>query len=270
MLDTTPRQEIARRIIRHTVRSPQAISIAVVAILGFVFNITLAGLPALLWLLLGVLGIVAMLAANLSDTTTVATVLDSLTSTQYDVATIKNPRSRQGLEQAIEYVESIKTAARTKSGGMGVRLDSTASQINDWVGHIFILARRIDLYEEDSLLRRDLARVPHELKTLQQRAHVETDSRIRADLEASMKLYQTHLDQLRQLETAIKRATIQLDNTMAALGTIYAQVQLLDARQIDSGGTARLRQNIASEINLLKDTIDTIDDVQQHSLHATA
>lgn len=270
MLDTTPRQQILRHIIRDTVRSPQSVSIVVVAMLGFVFNISIAGVPALVWLLLGGVGIVAMLAANLSDANTVSAVLDTMASTQYDPSTIKNPRSRQRLEQAIEYADSIKAAARVKSGGMGVRLDTTASQINDWVGHIFILAKRIDLYEEDSLLRRDLARVPHELKTLQQRTLAETDPRIKTDLEASIKLYQTHLDQLRQLETAIKRATIQLDNTMAALGTIYAQVQLLDARQIESGGAERLRQNITSEINLLKDTIDTIDDVQQHSLHATA
>ncbi len=270
MLDLTPRQQVVRHVVHDTLYSPQAISLLLVAGLGLVFNVQILGLSSFFWLILGVLGITALLIANLRDDSTIAAVLDSIASAQHDADTIKNPRSRQRLQQAIEYATGIKTVAQSKRGGMGTRLDTTASQMNDWVGHIYTLARRIDLYEEDSLLRRDLARVPHELKTLQQRLQTEADPRLQADLEASIKLYQTHAEHLHQLETSIKRATIQLDNTLASLGTIYAQVQLLDTRQLDSGGTERLHQSIAGEINLLKDTIESIDDVRQHSLHATA
>lgn len=267
--ETTPRQRIVGHVVRNTFQSPQALSLMLVVILGLVFNVTVLGVSAVVWLLIGFIGIMAMLVANLRDDATVAAVLDSMSTSQIDVASIKNPRSRQRLQQATEYATSIKSAARAAGGGMAARLDTTANQISNWVGHIFMLARRIDLYEADSLLRRDLARVPHELKTLQQRAQAETNPHLKADLEASMQLYQTHLDQLRQLETAIKRATIQLDNTLAALGTVYAQVQLLDTRQLDGSRAERLRQSITSEINLLKDTIDSIDDVRQQSLHTT-
>lgn len=267
---TPHRQQILYQIALDTIKSPQALSLLLVTFLGALFGISFFSLPAMLWLLVGIVGVVAIFIANLNDAPFVATVFDRLTYERYDLTSIKNIRSRQRLEQALAYASGIKEAAHTAHGSMAMRLDITADQINDWVEHIYTLAKRIDIFEKDTLLRRDLARVPHELQTLQQRAQTETEPHIKKELETSIQLYQNQLEQLKRLELAIKRATIQLDNTLAALGTIYAQVQLLDVRQSDSGSIERLRQNIVHEISLLKDTIDSIDEVQQQSLHAMA
>lgn len=266
MLETPPRQKIYRHIVADTARSPQAISLILVAFLGLLFNPF--GIPGLLWVVFGLAGIVSLIFASLTDANVINNAFNTMTNAEFEVDSIQNPRSRQRLQQALEYVSSIRQTAQKASGGARVRLESTADELSRWASHIHTLARRIDLYEEDSLLRRDLARVPYELKTIQQRLNTETDERIVADLQASQKMYETHLAHLQQLETAIKRATIQLDNTLASVGTVYAQVQLLDARQVDGGRSERLRQDIHNEIDLLKDTIESIDDVQQQSLHA--
>jgi hypothetical protein len=152
---------------------------------------------------------------------------------------------------------------------MRVQLNTTASELNEWVAQIYKIARRIDMFEENSLLSRDLARVPDELKILEQRLDSEDDPTLREELQESIRLRETQLENLKTLEKNIKRADIQLDNTVAALGTIFAQVQLLDARDVDSRRTDRLRQSIRDEVSSLRDTVDAIDDVHQSSGLAT-
>lgn len=106
--------------------------------------------------------------------------------------------------------------------------------------------------------------VPHDLKDLQRRLARETDPAVRAELEEAIQTKETQLANLRTLENNIKRADIQLDHTLSALGTVYAQVQLIDARDVDSARTRRLQDEIREEVLSLADTIAAIDEVQNY------
>jgi len=59
----------------------------------------------------------------------------------------------------------------------------------------------------------------------------------------------------------MKRAGIQLYNTLAALGTLYAQVQVIDSKDMDSARARRLRDEIHDEVAELQDTILAMDEV---------
>jgi hypothetical protein len=267
--DSSVERRIRNKMIQSAVLSPQTATIVLVALVAFALNVSVLGLPAVLWLLMGLIGVVGFVVASLSDETLVESVLQDMARTQFNPAEIKNTRARQRVQQALEYLENIRTVAQQRGGAMRIQLNTTASELNDWVEQVYRIARRIDMYEENSLLSRDRARVPDELKLLQQRLEGESEPTIRAELEESIRLRQTQLENLRALETNIKRADIQLDNTVAALGTIFAQVQLLDARDVDSSRTVRLRQSIREEVASLRDTVEAIDDVQQASTLAT-
>jgi hypothetical protein len=89
-------------------------------------------------------------------------------------------------------------------------------------------------------------------------------------LEETIRLKETQLSNLKMLETNVKRADIQLDNTLTALGTVYAQVQLLDSKEVDGRRAHRLRQEIQDEVLSLKDTIEALDDVQATSSYAVS
>ena len=80
-------------------------------------------------------------------------------------------------------------------------------------------------------------------------------------------MHETQLNTLRALETKIRRADVQLDNTVAALGTIFTQIQLLDAKEVDGRRANRLREEIRDEVSALKDTIEALDDVQAESTY---
>jgi hypothetical protein len=59
----------------------------------------------------------------------------------------------------------------------------------------------------------------------------------------------------------MERAELQLDDTLSAMGTIYAQMQLIGAKDIDSGRAQRLRQDIADQVHSLHDIVQTMDEV---------
>ena len=59
------------------------------------------------------------------------------------------------------------------------------------------------------------------------------------------------------------RAELQLENTLTALGTVYSQALLLDARDMDSTKTQRLRDNISEQVASLNDLQSSLDEVYQ-------
>ena len=63
----------------------------------------------------------------------------------------------------------------------------------------------------------------------------------------------------------MRRADLQLDNTLAALGTLYAQMQVIDTKDLDSARARRLREEIHDEVAELEDTIVAMDEVYSSS-----
>jgi len=56
-------------------------------------------------------------------------------------------------------------------------------------------------------------------------------------------------------------AEFQLENTLAALGTLYTQLQLIGAKDVDSGRTQRLQEDITEQIASLQDIAEAMDEV---------
>lgn len=266
----TPAKRVYWTLIRSALTSPQSMMMLFVALLGMIFGVGIFGLPSAAWLAFAALGIFAYTVATLSDGQMVDQTLNRLFVQQFNPADIQNGRARQRLQQALEYVENLQRLGAQQGGAMRLQIEGTTNEIKDWLEQIYKIARRIDLYEENSLINRDRARVPDELKMLRQRFEIETDERVKAELQNTIRLRETQLTNLKALETNIKRADIQLDNTVAALGTIYAQVQLLDAKEVDGRRAGRVREQIRDEILSLKDTIEALDDVQSMNMLAGA
>jgi len=105
----------------------------------------------------------------------------------------------------------------------------------------------------------------HKLTNLRRRLQKEQDPGVRAELEEAIQTKEAQLANLRNLENYIKRADIQLDHTLSALGTVYAQVQLIDSKDLDSAPARRLQQDIRDEVLSLQDTISAIDEVQSYT-----
>ncbi len=221
------------------------------------------------WLIFGAVAEALYLGATVSDPRAAQRAVDAMLTEHYDPDDIRNPRARERLRRALEYRRLIAEAARRHSGAMRVSLEATASEINDWVALIYTLARRLDEFEENSVLARDRRLVPHDLTNLRRRLRTEQSPAVRAELEEAIQAKELQLANLRALEERVKRAEIQLDQTLSALGTVYAQVQVIDSRGADRARTERLQEDIHEEVSSLADLIAAIDEVQNYRLSSS-
>ncbi len=216
------------------------------------------------WLVFGAVAEVLYLGATVSDPDANQKIVSEMLSERFDPNDIRNPAARDRLKRALEYQRLIVETSRRFTGPTRRSIEATADEVSDWVEQIYHLAKRLDSFEENPIINRDRRMVPHDLKDLQRRLARETDPVVRAELEEAIQTKETQLANLRTLENNIKRADIQLDHTLSALGTVYAQVQLIDARDVDSARTRRLQDEIREEVLSLADTIAAIDEVQNY------
>ena len=56
-------------------------------------------------------------------------------------------------------------------------------------------------------------------------------------------------------------AEFQLENTLAALGTLHTQLQLIGAKDVNSGRPQCLEEDIAEQITSLQDIAEAMDEV---------
>jgi hypothetical protein len=222
------------------------------------------------WLVFGALAEAVYLGVSITDPNAAHRAVDRMLTQRYDPNHIRNPLARERLKRALEYRRLIGEAAANHTGAMRRSIENTAVEINDWIEQIYLLARRMDSFEENDIIGRDRRMVPHDLKTLRRRLEAEESPDVRAEMEEAIQTKETQLANLRSLENNIKRADIQLDHTLSALGTVYAQMQLIDSKDLDSARAQRLQQEIHDEVMSLQDTISAIDEVQNYQRYATS
>lgn len=271
--DLNPREEMRQRATRAMLadaffRWESAATIALTMLLAFF----LPTLPAPFewwqwwyWLIGGLLAEGALIVAHLTDPQSAQQALSRLFVEHFDPRTIRNRVARERLEKALEYRTRMAELVAQQSGAMRLSFQETLDEIDDWIENIYRLARRMDVFEDDAILARDRRAVPDELRKLRQRLSMETGESVRAELEEAIQLKEQQLANLNKVGDNMKRADIQLDNTLAALGTLYAQMQVIDTKDLDSARARRLRDEIHDEVTELEDTILAMDEVYSTS-----
>lgn len=218
--------------------------------------------PAWGWAALGVLGVAGMMVSSLTDPEHNRQVVTELFLQEFTTAGIADRAIRTKLEQALDYFRRIQTAVQTQKGGvMRDRLGDTVNQINDWLANMFQLARRLDAYRRDEIIKRDMKSVPAEISGYRQRLNLERDQSVRQQMEAAINARTTQWEALDRLDNMMEKAEFQLEQSLAALGTIYPQVQLIGARDVDSSRTQRLHDDISNQVHTLNDLVSSINEV---------
>ena len=216
------------------------------------------------WLALGGVAEAVLIATTLADPEATEQALAEDFEREYDLRNIRNRVSRERLQDAFEYRRNMLKLADVARGAMRTRQRALISGINDWIAHMYNLANRIDYFENNNLAARDLQQVPRKIQHVKRRLSVETDSGTTHDLQQQLSLLQRQLVSLEASASIIKRAEIQLESTLSALGTVYAQMSLLGTNVTKSSRGQRLSIEIKEEIDKLQDTIDAMNDVQLH------
>jgi hypothetical protein len=216
------------------------------------------------WPLLGVLGLAGICYSSLADAEANARVVLELLQQQFDPRKIRDEALRREVESALTYQQRIETQVRRQRAGvLRDRLEDTANQLSDWIANIYRLAMTLDTYRRDELLAQERESVPREIEKLSARRDREHDIGVREELERVLEGKGKQWQTLRTLDTRMKQAELRLDQTMTALSTVYSQMQLIGARDVESGRAERLEADIREEIDQLDDLISSIDEISE-------
>lgn len=245
-------------------RWESAVVIALVILLAFFLPQPFPWWQAWYWVVGGVVAELALVYSSFVDPDVGARVVADMLRETFNPQRLRNPANQSRVEKAFQYRAQIEAAIRShREGILREHLQQTAQGIDAWITQIYALAERLDAYQSDAIIAQDMKAVPQSLQTLQARLKSEDDAAVRAQLQETIRDKQAQLDSLRNLENIMERADSQLEGTLSALGTVYAQIQYIGAKDIDSGRAQQLRQEIADRVAGLQDLVSSMDEAYQ-------
>jgi hypothetical protein len=225
-----------------------------------------AGGFSLLWALaalgVGLLIEAVIFFSSVTDEEENARVVAALLRDQYQPKNLRSRKLKTQLNKALEYQGLITTTVqRTRSEVLRDRLIRATEPVDDWIEAIYRLSTRLDAYEQNQVIKRDLRSVPLAVDDFKKRLAQEDDPTVKATLRNTIADKERQWEHLSDLQNTMDKAQYQLESTMAALGTVYAQVQAIDLRGAEKGRAERLRQEIDDQVTQLQDLSEAMDEV---------
>jgi hypothetical protein len=164
-------------------------------------------------------------------------------------------------ERAAAYRRRIQTIVRKRRAGpIADLLAAILPKLERWEERVGQLADRLASFETDSIIQRDVKEVPNDIARLERQMETETDPEIDQQITRTLAAYREHQAQLEALVRMMRRTRLQLDDSLAAMGTIYSQVQVVDAMDIDSSRAAQIGEEIQEQVDHLNDLLSALTD----------
>jgi len=162
------------------------------------------------WLIGGAIAAGGFVFSTMNDPQAIQEAIAAQFERQYDLNQIKNRVSRQRLEEAMEYRRNMMTLGQRAKGSMKMSLMQTVDDVNDWIEHMYSLARHIDSFESNELVERDRRMVPQQLEKARARMEREESPEVRRELERQVNQLEQQLANLNATVNGVRRAEIQL------------------------------------------------------------
>jgi chromosome segregation ATPase len=106
-----------------------------------------------------------------------------------------------------------------------------------------------------------LKTVPDAIQKLEGQVASETDARVKGRLEQTLQTRQNQLATLERLQSSMRQAEVQLESTVASLGTIYSQVLTAQStNQVADYG--HLATEVTEQVHQLQDQIEALEEVK--------
>ena len=178
-------------------------------------------------------------------------------------APAKNNRA-DTLQRAAQYRTRIETLVKQKKGSpMANHLAQIVPKLSRLQAHLQQLVNRLNDFEADPVLQRDIRDVPAAILRLESQLAAETNPQVRHEIVEALDRHKEHKRQLDALATIMRRTELDIDETLAAIGAIYSQLQIIGAKDIDSQRANRLSADVNEQANRLGDLLNAMDDVYE-------
>jgi hypothetical protein len=228
------KQQIQKSVLSYAFFRPEsAVVIAITIIFVGLSLLNLSWFPGKwwLWLLFGLISEALIMLTTLRDDRLYKQVMDKMFHQEFDINTLRNPDLRQKLSKALEYRDSIvKEIEREEEPVLDDYLSNVAHRLEDWIAQVYHLAQGLDVYRYDPVIARDMEAVPKELERFEKLLTREKESPVRGEMEKTVAIKRSQWDTLKNLRDTMAKAQLQLENTLAAMSTVYTQVVLLGAK----------------------------------------
>lgn len=239
-------------------------NIVVSGFLGVFFSWLLAAPLFIIWLIAQIILIYLAAHNEKSHARVVAEMLRP--RVEFNPETIQNPNIRAKVNEALKYWELIDTTVNKSSEvSMRNRFERTTQEVTHWLQAVYDLARRIDRFELNSVIRQDLERVPKEIRTLEGKLALEDSPEVSKQLERTIADKKRQLQTMQNLKDNMEKAHYQLDSTISSLGTIYSQLLLVGSKDEEGNRVNRLQSEISEQVQRLEDLAEVMDEVYQKS-----
>ena len=250
-------------------RWESAVIIALTLVISAFFALpALIGLFPWLWAFIalgaGFLVEVAIFISSLTDEEDNARVVAAMLREQYNPKRVRSQALQAQLDKALEYQGLIANTIRhARENVLRDRLARATEPVGDWIEAIYRLATRLDTYEMNQVIKQDLRSVPLAVENFKKRLAQEDDPTVQETLRNTIADKERQWEQLSKLQNTMEKAAYQLESTLAALGTVYAQLQTIDVRAAEKGSADQLRQEIGEQVAQLQDLSEAMDEVYQ-------
>jgi len=257
------RERVKRALVMNALTDWRGGIVLAIAILMAFFGPDLfPAFPWWAWLVGGGVAWSAIVLSILNDEKAASQVAADLLKQKYEPTAIKSGDMRDKMIKAFEYRSQITMAiARARKGVLRDHLEQTANEVDNWIGGLWEVARRVDTFETDRTIQQDLQSVPTMVRNLEARSKTEPNADVRQQIEETLGTRRAQLESLQALQQANERGKLQIDQTLSSMGTVYSQLLLMDAKDIDSGKYQRLQDDIAEEVKGLREIADAMDEV---------
>ncbi|NLS77854.1 MAG: hypothetical protein GXY76_11400 [Chloroflexi bacterium] len=265
------KQDIKQRatwaIVSYSIfRLESALTIAITVLLIFLYPAPFPWWKWWYWLVLGAVGEVLIIYTSIVDETTAQRVVADMFQQRFDPNGIRQTKYRDSLQRALEYRRRIETTIRGQhSEVLKGYLESAMTQVTDWIANIYRLAKRLDEYEGDSVIQRDTLALPKQIQHAEAKLRLEDSEQVRQELRQMIASKRVQVQNLTDLENAMQKAELQMENSLTALGTLYSQLLLLDAKEVDSGRARNISQSIQDQVSALQNVVSALDEVYKRT-----
>lgn len=234
------------------------------------------GLTGLGWLAVGgiggllalILGEALFFYTSLKNEDLHATAVSEMLEPQlnFNPATISDEILNEKINKALEYWSLIDdTISKAPNGVLRDRLSRTAQEVTHWLQAVYNLADRVDKFQQNKVVERDLKSIPQTIADYEKKLNKEDSPEVRQQLERTISDKKRQLQTLQNLESSMEKAGYQLESTISSLGTIYSQLLLVGNKDEEGSRLNRLQEEVSEQVHQLEDLTEAMDEVYQSS-----
>ncbi|RME71092.1 MAG: hypothetical protein D6784_15635 [Chloroflexi bacterium] len=166
------------------------------------------------------------------------------------------------LRRAREYLANIDALVDAhRAPASPLWLTALPDNLRQWLSHLEKLVNRLNDFDTDPLIQRDLRDAPEKISRLKAQLDAETSPEVRAQLAETLEELENQYGHLRELAEMMRRSELEIDENLARMGVIYSQLQMLDTRSLQKSRARRLSEEIEEQTHRLDDLLAAMDEV---------